>query len=332
MDSGFDNITIGDRTVPKPVPLGVNALKQRIGRVGRKRAGIGFITREEGADYTELNDAKLNKSLDYEPIVFPLTTAPLTSLAYYFAKTYPEISIIKLPFYLRDIGFKLPSGVFGLSSGLEASRITELMQECADLEKLNVIKINYVSDNEIFLELTEIGKTCERWMGKNDIFAAVQLQKFTDGWLTSWLGYDNPEFLFWLIMTAVAQTGLADLAIDSASFLQAPAKQLKNEGHEISTLVIIVAVLCDTYSTMVAGKLMASEIDILFDALRDECSQMGLDSRKCYSVLKSVVAVFEEFCKNNKDNEYVSAAFGNERPEWLKLNWQSLLNANVDDV
>jgi hypothetical protein len=51
-------------------PLKVNALYQRLGRVGRKGVGIGIITNDGGSYYSSLDNTELN-SLVNEPIAFP---------------------------------------------------------------------------------------------------------------------------------------------------------------------------------------------------------------------------------------------------------------------
>jgi hypothetical protein len=74
MDSEYETVNLDGHEVLLTVPLGTNALKQRIGRVGRKRAGCGYITKEFGTDYTDLTDDELNgKGLKNQPISFPLS-------------------------------------------------------------------------------------------------------------------------------------------------------------------------------------------------------------------------------------------------------------------
>ncbi len=73
MDSEMQTIMVNGVKFPTLVPLGVNALKQRGGRVGRKRAGCVYITKEYGTDYTQIDDYNLNNGgLDPQDIRFPL--------------------------------------------------------------------------------------------------------------------------------------------------------------------------------------------------------------------------------------------------------------------
>src|SRR6266446_377146 len=84
MDSGYEQITIGDTVLPEIAPLPVNSMLQRIGRVGRKRPGIGYITNEVDAYYSSMSDEELNGGgLQYEPIRLPLGMGSLTLVAYY---------------------------------------------------------------------------------------------------------------------------------------------------------------------------------------------------------------------------------------------------------
>ncbi|MBC7471831.1 MAG: DEAD/DEAH box helicase [candidate division SR1 bacterium] len=83
MDSESEDVDIDGYKTNMLVPLGTNALKQRIGRVGRKRAGIGIITKEFGTEYTDLNDEELNEGgLANQPISFPLSRVKPMKLGY----------------------------------------------------------------------------------------------------------------------------------------------------------------------------------------------------------------------------------------------------------
>jgi DEAD/DEAH box helicase/Helicase conserved C-terminal domain len=82
MDSELDNIMVNGQLFATKVPLGTNSLKQRGGRVGRKRAGCVYITKEFGTTYTELDDYQLNnQGLIPQPICFPLSTQEPYKLA-----------------------------------------------------------------------------------------------------------------------------------------------------------------------------------------------------------------------------------------------------------
>jgi hypothetical protein len=61
-------------------PLKVNALYQRLGRVGRKGVGIGIITNDGQSYYSSLDDSELN-NLKNEPIDFPCTSNGFQAIA-----------------------------------------------------------------------------------------------------------------------------------------------------------------------------------------------------------------------------------------------------------
>lgn len=78
--------------------LGTNALIQRIGRVGRERPGIAYISKERGAPYALLDDEDLNASgaLQPEPISWPTERGDLEWLAYYsFQQEWDELDLLK---------------------------------------------------------------------------------------------------------------------------------------------------------------------------------------------------------------------------------------------
>jgi hypothetical protein len=96
MDSEYENIDVDGHQILMTVPLGTNALKQRIGRVGRKRPGCGYITKEFGTYYTDMSDEELNgNGLKNQPISFPLSRVKPMKLTYLLRiqgiTTYEEI-------------------------------------------------------------------------------------------------------------------------------------------------------------------------------------------------------------------------------------------------
>jgi hypothetical protein len=153
MDSGF-----GERDDGRPLslePLGTNALIQRIGRVGRLRPGIAYITRDIGAPYSDLHDTELNTAgtLRPEPIRFPLETGDATQLAY-LSYERPDFDIASL---------SLPSGF--------ADR-----PECvrAYLDKRDSLKRLGIAEGRA---LTPLGVRMERWIGRMDLDCAVDADR-----------------------------------------------------------------------------------------------------------------------------------------------------------
>lgn len=186
MDSGYIQQTIGGDTYPVVGPLGVNALLQRLGRVGRKRPGIGYISCEVGAPYTELDNQQLNsKPLPREPIRFPLETASLLPLAHYmWGEGY------------RD--FKLALRWFNFPSRLDQKRgrIEELYAQLHYLESLGLT----CPDG-----LMHLGEKIEPWIGRADLAYAAQLQRCVAE------NASEAELVFWLVATALCDMPITPL-------------------------------------------------------------------------------------------------------------------------
>jgi len=149
MDSGF-----GERDGGGPLSLeslGTNALIQRMGRVGRLRPGIAYITRDIGAPYSNLSDAELNApgALQPEPIRFPLETGHVLPLAY-LSYEHPDLDIAQLP---------LPSGITN-----QPERMEVYEEYRAHLERIGVAEQG---------ALTPLGVRMERWIGRMDLDCAI---------------------------------------------------------------------------------------------------------------------------------------------------------------
>ncbi|MCR4315417.1 MAG: helicase-related protein, partial [Planctomycetes bacterium] len=94
MDSALEEVENGVRLGP----LGTNALIQRIGRVGRERPGIAYISRDIGAPYSLFSDEELNEvdALEPEPIRWPTERGNLEWLAYYsFDQEWDSLDLLK---------------------------------------------------------------------------------------------------------------------------------------------------------------------------------------------------------------------------------------------
>jgi len=153
MDSGF-----GERDGGGPLSLeslGTNALIQRMGRVGRLRPGIAYITRDIGAPYSNLSDAELNApgALQPEPIRFPLETGHVLPLAY-LSYEHPDLDIAQLP---------LPSGITN-----QPERMEVYEEYRAHLERIGVAEQG---------ALTPLGVRMERWIGRMDLDCAIDADR-----------------------------------------------------------------------------------------------------------------------------------------------------------
>ncbi len=128
--------------------LGTNALIQRIGRVGRERPGIAYVSRERGAPYTVLDDEEFNSpdALTPEPIRWPFEHGDLDWLAYWSLnqKWDPKKLIDGIQ------ALKLPSNILG----------SEPIQQLAYLRKEFRDTGLARSDS-----LTEKGRGIEGWIG-----------------------------------------------------------------------------------------------------------------------------------------------------------------------
>jgi hypothetical protein len=183
--------------------LPVNSLLQRIGRVGRKRPGIAYISQEVGAAYSGLDDNALNSAgtLDYEPIRFPLATAPLLPLAYYAAGQ-------------EWTNFYEWLAELGLPSRIEEDRhaVQRLSQQFPVMEELGIISIDG--------RLTDFGRRMRPWVGRVDLAYAVKLQRSIEE------DAEMQEIVFWAISTALCQTPITALRAKHGFFVD------YNESHK----------------------------------------------------------------------------------------------------
>lgn len=162
MDSGFNDAQEGGKL--ERVALGMNALIQRIGRVGRVRPGIAYITKEVNAPYASLDDEKLNApgALSPEPIRFPMERGSLIYLAYYsLEKGWSWTKLVKM------LGGKLPLGQYANLTEEDDPWLIRL--EC----ERNWLMHLGLATRWPKAGLTKEGKNVERWIGRTDITAAT---------------------------------------------------------------------------------------------------------------------------------------------------------------
>ena len=164
MDSEYDNVDFNGFQVPQLVPLGTNALKQRGGRVGRKRAGCVYITKEFGTEYTDLKDGELNSGgLKNQPIRFPLTSVEPKKLAYLCVKNCKTTNTQMLE-YLQLL--KLPSA---MTEGEQYSLLYSLGKSVQYYQNLGIMHDTpSTEDITPFNELPEklkVLKLASRWIG-----------------------------------------------------------------------------------------------------------------------------------------------------------------------
>jgi HrpA-like RNA helicase len=163
MDSGYEDSDFG---APKKIALGTNALIQRIGRVGRTRPGIAYITREIGAPYSNLDDTTLNSesALKPQPIRFPFENGSSTWLAYlaFERNDYTEAR--------RNAtkSLRVPSFINATSK-----KVAEVKEEAEKLRTLGIVG----KDDR----LTALGRLMQNWIGRMDLESAMAAHRAFDG-------------------------------------------------------------------------------------------------------------------------------------------------------
>jgi|GEM_PF-3460019 len=88
MDTELETALAYGGEVIRERPLGVNAFLQRIGRVGRKRPGIAFVSREAtrtggNPDWSSWSADRLARELQVEPIRYALSRSDMRELAFF---------------------------------------------------------------------------------------------------------------------------------------------------------------------------------------------------------------------------------------------------------
>ncbi len=315
MDSGYENMTLGDRQVPVLVPLGVNALKQRVGRVGRRRSGIGYITREVGAPYTDLSDKQLNNgALAYEPLRPPLASAPLTSLAFYALEQGWETG----DDFINGLeALCLPSRKWLFTQ----ERIHELFEEVDRLQQYGLGAIGH--------GVSPLGELCEKWIGSGDLAYAVKLQQS--------LAFEKPyEYvtLFWAVAMAASHTSIGSLLRQNGSFTP-DARQLSAYGappiafrrdSELIALYEVVRFFATRYGAYCGGSKLGSLRQGAEGSMYRACERQGLEFKRVRFLLDAVDGTLQLFCDVNYGRDEYRSLYGDIRrldlgtPSWPPLN------------
>lgn len=300
MDSGFQSVTVGDRTVPEIAPLPLNSLKQRLGRVGRKRSGVGIITREVGAVYTDYDAETLNsEAIEYEPVRTPLGTARLDSLALYTIK-----QDWRTP---AETATGLAS--LGLASGdrlLTEQRLQDLVVERRALEALGAVGSN---------GLSELGTAAEAWIGTGWLPYAFTLER---AWQSN---SDMSEVAFWLVSLATSNVDLGSLLANESTV---------DELNRLSPLTHTELGFIDNLHTplgrydllrgfynryarhLVRDTGFQSLAALSRSLLNRDCSDLDLSEQRVFAALLSISNVRDRFTKLHRSSERIS-----ELPELL---------------
>lgn len=306
MDSGYEQETIGDVSFPVVSPLGVNSLLQRIGRVGRRRPGIAYISNEVGAEYALIDDRALNAGvLAYEPIRYPYKHSPLMPLAYYAATQ----NWTDLDAWLADL--HLPSQLHQ-----DPDRMEFLREQFTKLEDLGMVRER---------KLTPLGMRMDQWIGQADLAYAAQLQRRLIE------GASKEELLFWAVSTALSSQPLSTLRARHGYFIDYDETHGKtanriqvwaaNHTHEDIALFQMMTYV----STIVPGYLwgdgMASDVHFL--SFTKWCNWAGLDSRKLLKTCKAIADTLKQFASINHESSEFRRLFGTSRSiKTHTINWQ----------
>lgn len=309
MDSGFENDVVEGIVLPRMSFLGVNALKQRIGRVGRKRPGIGFITREVGAGFTFLSDRQINTTgLEYETIKPPYLKAPLTKLA--------ALSFLR---NASDPQSWLAS--LSLPSKPHERRIDEFMSE-----RQRLVSLGIATEGG---GLTFFGRYSSQWIGITDsIEYASCLQKALES------NASDEEVFFYLVLVALSQHDFAELVqkygqvdIDDnevfslGSFTWSKSKLGEVEvsrKSDIITLYNLVSYFSNKYSYLLYGDLTEYEVQFAIGMLREEARTMGLDGLQIKRFLDAINNTLKFFQKINKGRDELQKFIGSESMKMLE--------------
>ncbi|MBL8159832.1 hypothetical protein JNJ66_05205 [Candidatus Saccharibacteria bacterium] len=301
MDSGYDQETIGETTFPVVAPLGVNSLLQRIGRVGRRRPGIAYITHEVGADYAELEDDELNRpgALRYEAIRFPMASASMLPLAFYACKQgWTDVTgeVARL---------RLPSGLHVMPD-----RMAYLLEQITMLESLGIAEGG---------SLTEFGRRMEQWIGRADLAYATTLQRRLEE------GASQAELLFWLVATTFSTTPVATLCPQHSYFVDYDGQHAELphavdvwSGHDHEDLALF-AMLAKVSALMPghfwnSGKAADPDDELRLIGL---CNASGVDGRKLLKAARAIQEMWQVLRTANDGNETIRS-FSPSAVDWAE--------------
>ncbi|WP_460530427.1 helicase-related protein [Humibacter ginsengiterrae] len=299
MDSGFQSIAVGDRSIPEIMPLPFNSLKQRLGRVGRRRAGVGIITREVGAPYTDFDIETLNsESIEYEPVKTPLATSQLGALALHSLKegwsTPAQIAA-----GLRDL--QLPSE----DSLLTVSRLKNLVEERRVLISLGA------TDGH---GLSALGEAAASWISAGWLPYAFELER---AWRS---GAPVDEVSLWLVSLALSDLDLGRFLINNASFEEFNSRNAPSSAgisfidnlHAPLGRYDLVRAFFNVYAGHLVGdRALRSMRDLSEKTFSRDCVELELSDSSIRNAMEAVADLRAQFAKRHRrDRRSVSELLG----------------------
>jgi tetratricopeptide (TPR) repeat protein len=188
MDAEFDSEFVDGSQMIRKVELGVNALYQRVGRVGRVRPGMAFIARDFGASYCALDDETLAAGLPIAPIRYPLAKGSFLKLALY--------------------SFRERMSEKDLRQQIAALNLPSRIQENSELwsrflaERSRLRRIGVAHDEG----LTPAGQAALRFIGLDDMDFAYLLATVIERY-----GTESDLAVIFVVIAASSEFGFEDL-------------------------------------------------------------------------------------------------------------------------
>lgn len=313
MNSGFREQCFDGQVVSGKTVLGINALMQRVGRVGRIYPGIAYIFKEVESGYAKLDDVALNNGgLVNEPIRFPLAYGPLTTLALYLiaheAKNGDVDILQKMSFPSRCFEGLIEveeEAYHGDEAEREVNRFPDLLAEQARLFQLGIfpprplLQDDVQAWNEYRRNIVAQANIYERWAGEYDLAYVQQLQEAIEA--------EEPEredMLFWLVATACSKTGISDLTYGGKlprtdeDWDKAPL-QLYRRDELIALYELVQFTIDHKLNPEGSFEEQAQKL-----AQYDEvCQEMGFRQDKLEELVARVQAALDDYLKNHRNTK-----------------------------
>lgn len=313
LDSGYEGEVYEDDPITVVRPLGVNALMQRLGRVGRRRPGIAYITKEVGASYSSLTDQELNTvALERQPIRFPVAAGAVGLVAYLGC----EDGATDVQEWLASLG--LPS------------RPDKDPSLCAAVEqRMDAIRHLGLASEE---GLTDLGERVKQWLGRLHLPIAIELEKaVADRHLA--------RLLFWLVVGTLGNRPAVTLRARNDFFVdyEVAHPDISHvvqvwDGWSDETLacVAVVAMAASLFPSTMFPSSKQRGLDTETREVQRWAALAGVDSRTLLNLGISVEQLWSKCCKNHaQELSDLGLEPGISPPSLRQMTWRSLMT-NLD--